>query len=154
MVFSFDNARSHHHRFSSTLFLSPERVRLWTEAFSLAAQVSTQLIACSLSSIRNAVIFDVLQSYINHVVHVIRHLPTIFSEKSWPKEFSEKNNLFKDHQKLKDLWFRPYHWLFLNSVQQRIYSKKNAFNNYKLTHDIGINFKKSLVKNRKWWNFC
>ena len=29
----------------------------------------------------------------------------------------------KDYQKLKESWFYPYHWLFLNSVQQRIYSK-------------------------------
>ena len=49
-----------------------------------------QLCALFLQPIKEAIIFDVLQSYINHGFLVLRHLRTIFSNRSWPKVFSGK----------------------------------------------------------------
>ena len=40
---------------------------------------------------------------------------------------SRKNSLFKDYQKLKELWFRPNHWLFLAKISHSPFLRDSNF---------------------------
>ena len=45
--------------------------------------------------ISNRFTFDILKSYINHGFLAVCHLPTISTDESWPKKFSEKQFFLK-----------------------------------------------------------
>ena len=80
----------------ATLVLSPERV-VYGQKFSCLwyKRARNQSQALFFQPIRDAVVFDVFQFYIKHVFHLVRHLLTISSNNSWPKEFLRKTVFLK-----------------------------------------------------------